>query len=68
MGWDGRVDSKTLTTERRSELLRVMMDHGEDIKWAVTVMSSHDISRGMLRKSPYNLYVDAGLAWAGLGD
>jgi hypothetical protein len=37
------------------------MDHGKDIKWAVTVMSSHDISRGMLRRSPYNLYVDARL-------
>lgn len=50
-------DSKTLTAEKRETLLDVMMAHGDKIKWATTVMSPHDLSRGMLRKSPYNLFV-----------
>lgn len=34
-----------------------MLDHGDDVKYAATVMSPNDISMGMLRKTPYNLYV-----------
>lgn len=49
------ADSKTLTAESREALLEVMMEHGDDVKWAVRVMSPHDLSRGMLRRNPYNL-------------
>ncbi|KAL8277699.1 hypothetical protein RQP46_009972 [Phenoliferia psychrophenolica] len=51
----GFADSKTLTAERREVLLDVMMENGEKIKWATTVMSPHDLSRGMLKRTPYNL-------------
>lgn len=34
-----------------------MIEHSSDIKWSVRVMSPHDLSRGMLKKSPYNLSV-----------
>ena len=36
-------------------MLDVMMENGEKIKWATTVMSPHDLSRGMLKRTPYNL-------------
>lgn len=52
-----QTDSKTLTAESREELLKVMIEHDDDIKWAVRVMSPHDLSRGMLKRNPYNLFV-----------
>lgn len=55
------LDSKTLTAERREVLLDVMMENGEKIKWATTVMSPHDLSRGMLKRTPYNLCVTSPL-------
>lgn len=33
----------------------MIMKKEENVKYAVTVMSPHDISRGMLRRNPYNL-------------
>ncbi|GAA99968.1 uncharacterized protein L969DRAFT_53476 [Mixia osmundae IAM 14324] len=66
----GFADSKTLTAARRSELLRVLCKpargahmsgaalsdpSSDNLEWAVRVMSPFDISRGMLRKTPYNL-------------
>lgn len=33
------------------------MKHSDDVKWAVRVMSPYDLSRGMLRRNPYNLSV-----------
>lgn len=48
-------DSKTLTAERREVLLDVMIANGDKIKWSTTVMSPHDLSRGMLKRTPYNL-------------
>lgn len=53
LGWN--IDSKTLTAEKRDNLLEVMIEHEEKVKWAVTVMSPYDLSRGMLRRNPYNL-------------
>lgn len=52
-----RADSKTLTEPRRAELLQLMMQHDQDIHWSTTIMSPHDLSAGMLRKTPYNLCV-----------
>ncbi|KAI5477163.1 ribonuclease H2 subunit A [Pseudohyphozyma bogoriensis] len=51
----GFADSKTLSAEQRDGLLDVIMAHRDDIKWATAVMSPYDLSRGMLRKNPYNL-------------
>ncbi|GAA5891599.1 hypothetical protein JCM6882_004524 [Rhodosporidiobolus microsporus] len=51
----GFADSKTLTDPIREELFKVIIDHGEDVKYAVRVMSPNDISMGMLRRTPYNL-------------
>lgn len=49
------VDSKTLTDPLREELFKDILQHKDDVKYAVTVMSPADISMGMLRKQPYNL-------------
>ncbi|GAA5864234.1 hypothetical protein JCM8547_001302 [Rhodosporidiobolus lusitaniae] len=51
----GFADSKTLTDPIREELFKKIIDHEEDVKYAVTVMSPNDISMGMLRRVPYNL-------------
>ncbi|GAA5984919.1 hypothetical protein JCM10908_002451 [Rhodotorula pacifica] len=51
----GFADSKTLTDPLREELFKQMLEHGEDVKYAATIMSPNDISMGMLRKTPYNL-------------
>ncbi|ORY78027.1 ribonuclease [Leucosporidium creatinivorum] len=51
----GFADSKTLKDPEREELFEVIMEKEENVKYAVTVMSPHDISRGMLRRNPYNL-------------
>ncbi|GAA6025505.1 hypothetical protein JCM8202_001973 [Rhodotorula sphaerocarpa] len=51
----GFADSKTLTDPLREELFKQMLDHADEVKYAATVMSPHDISLGMLRKTPYNL-------------
>lgn len=32
-----------------------MIAHQKNVKWSVRVMSPHDLSRGMLRRNPYNL-------------
>lgn len=52
-----RTDSKTLTDPLREELFKQMLEHGDDVKYAATIMSPNDISMGMLRKVPYNLCV-----------
>ncbi|KAM0749270.1 ribonuclease [Meredithblackwellia eburnea MCA 4105] len=51
----GFADSKTLTADKREELLDVIMEKDSKINWATTVMSPHDLSRGMLKRTPYNL-------------
>ncbi|GJN93548.1 hypothetical protein Rhopal_006605-T1 [Rhodotorula paludigena] len=51
----GFADSKTLTDPLREELFKDILQHKDDVKYAVTVMSPADISMGMLRKQPYNL-------------
>ncbi|KAJ8292492.1 Ribonuclease H2 subunit A [Rhodotorula toruloides] len=51
----GFADSKTLTDPLREELFKDILEHNDDVKYAVTVMSPNDISMGMLRKVPYNL-------------
>ncbi|GAA5825814.1 hypothetical protein JCM11251_000011, partial [Rhodosporidiobolus azoricus] len=51
----GFADSKTLTDPIREELFKVIIEHGEDVKYAVNVMSPNDLSMGMLRRTPYNL-------------
>ena len=57
-------DSKTLTTETRSSLMRKLCMSTSDLYqicgWAVKVMSARDISAGMLRASgSYNLNAQA---------
>ena len=57
-------DSKTLTVETRSSLMRKMCTSTSDLYqtcgWAVKVMSARDISAGMLQASgPYNLNAQA---------
>ncbi|GAA5873631.1 hypothetical protein JCM3774_004996 [Rhodotorula dairenensis] len=51
----GFADSKTLTDPLREELFKQMLEHGDEVKYAATIMSPSDISMGMLRKTPYNL-------------
>lgn len=51
------ADSKTLKDPEREDLFEVIMEKEANVKYAVTVMSPHDISRGMLRRNPYNLFV-----------
>jgi ribonuclease HII len=51
----GFADSKTLTHEQRKNLLQTICSCPDDLKWAVRVMSPHDISRHMLQKAAYNL-------------
>jgi ribonuclease H2 subunit A len=50
------ADSKTLKDSEREDLFNVIIDKAEHVKYACRVMSPHDISRGMLRRNPYNLY------------
>ncbi|KAK4047345.1 hypothetical protein OIO90_006204 [Microbotryomycetes sp. JL221] len=51
----GFADSKTLKDSEREELFNVILQHEQDVKFAVTVMSPNDISAGMLRRTPYDL-------------
>ncbi|KAM0786679.1 hypothetical protein ACM66B_002126 [Microbotryomycetes sp. NB124-2] len=51
----GFADSKTLKEAEREELFEVILEHAQDVKYAVTVMSPTDISAGMLRRLPYDL-------------
>ncbi|GAA5903393.1 ribonuclease H2 catalytic subunit RNH201 [Sporobolomyces salmoneus] len=51
----GFFDSKTLTDPIREELFKSIIEHEQDTKYSVTVMSPNDISMGMLRRIPYNL-------------
>ncbi|GAA5832651.1 hypothetical protein JCM3766R1_004280 [Sporobolomyces carnicolor] len=51
----GFFDSKTLTDPIREELFKSIIEHEQDVKYSVTVMSPNDISMGMLRRIPYNL-------------
>ncbi|GAA5934946.1 ribonuclease H2 catalytic subunit RNH201 [Sporobolomyces koalae] len=55
LGGLGFFDSKTLTDPIREELFKSIIEHANDVKYAVTVMSPNDISMGMLRRIPYNL-------------
>lgn len=49
------TDSKTLKDPEREDLFEVILDKKDNVKFAVTVMSPHDISNGMLRRIPYDL-------------
>ncbi|SCV70392.1 BQ2448_1786 [Microbotryum intermedium] len=51
----GFADSKTLRDFDREQLLEVIINDAKNVHYACTVMSAHDISRGMLRRTPYNL-------------
>ncbi|KDE05667.1 hypothetical protein MVLG_04038 [Microbotryum lychnidis-dioicae p1A1 Lamole] len=51
----GFADSKTLKDFERERLLEVIINDAKNVHYACTVMSAHDISRGMLRRTPYNL-------------
>lgn len=52
------ADSKTLDHAKRVHLLEVLNSRPDELKWAVRVMSPHDISRHMLQRVPNNLYVN----------
>lgn len=72
----GFADSKTLTDDVRCELFARMLearDEGQDavdgeapIKYAARIMSPHDISKGMLSRTPYNLNAQSHDATMGL--
>ncbi|KAL4062925.1 ribonuclease H-like domain-containing protein [Scleroderma citrinum] len=51
----GFADSKTLTPEKRTELLGVMNSEPANLGWSVHVISPQAISRGMLKIPPTNL-------------
>ncbi|EIW84266.1 ribonuclease HII [Coniophora puteana RWD-64-598 SS2] len=51
----GFADSKTLTPQKREELLRVLNSDPYNLGWAVRVLSPQAISAGMLRNPPINL-------------
>ncbi|KAH7884741.1 ribonuclease H-like domain-containing protein [Phlebopus sp. FC_14] len=51
----GFADSKTLTPEKRSELLGVLNSDPVNLGWSVRVISPQAISSGMLRIPPTNL-------------
>jgi len=51
----GVDDSKKLTEEQREELLQKVLDNKDYLGWAVHILSSTWISRGMYRRGKYNL-------------
>ncbi|KAH0833323.1 ribonuclease H-like domain-containing protein [Lanmaoa asiatica] len=51
----GFADSKTLTPEKRAELLGVLNADPANLGWSVRVISPQAISRGMLKVPPTNL-------------
>ncbi|KAF8554404.1 ribonuclease HII [Imleria badia] len=51
----GFADSKTLTPEKRTELLDVLNADPVNLGWSVRVISPQAISRGMLKVPPINL-------------
>ncbi|TCD69344.1 hypothetical protein EIP91_007900 [Steccherinum ochraceum] len=51
----GFADSKTLTPEVRSSLLRTLSSDPKSLGWSVRVLSPQSISAGMLRRPPVNL-------------
>ncbi|KAI9566795.1 ribonuclease H-like domain-containing protein [Boletus coccyginus] len=51
----GFADSKTLTPEKRAELLDVLNADPVNLGWSVRVISPQAISRGMLKVPPTNL-------------
>ena len=61
----GFADSKTLTHKRREELLEMIVHPPVDqplnqrVEWNVKVLTPADISQGMNRRTPYNLYAHA---------
>ncbi|KAF9003939.1 ribonuclease H-like domain-containing protein [Cyathus striatus] len=55
MGNLGFADSKTLTTETRSSLLKILSSDAKNLGWSVRVVCPQAISSGMLRRPPTNL-------------
>ncbi|ESK82240.1 ribonuclease h2 subunit a [Moniliophthora roreri MCA 2997] len=51
----GFADSKTLTAEIRSSLLKTLCSDPDNLAWSVRVICPQAISSGMLRKPPINL-------------
>ncbi|KAG1835053.1 ribonuclease H-like domain-containing protein [Suillus variegatus] len=51
----GFADSKTLTPEKRAQLLDVLNSDPQNLGWSVRVISPQAISAGMLRIPPTNL-------------
>ncbi|KAG1804992.1 ribonuclease H-like domain-containing protein [Suillus plorans] len=51
----GFADSKTLTPEKRAQLLGVLNSDPQNLGWSVRVISPQAISAGMLRIPPTNL-------------
>ncbi|KIK34879.1 hypothetical protein CY34DRAFT_812583 [Suillus luteus UH-Slu-Lm8-n1] len=51
----GFADSKTLTAEKRAQLLGVLNSDPQNLGWSVRVISPQAISAGMLRIPPTNL-------------
>ncbi|KAI6037732.1 ribonuclease H-like domain-containing protein [Pisolithus marmoratus] len=51
----GFADSKTLTPQKRIELLQVLSSDPENLGWSVRVISPQAISMGMLKVPPTNL-------------
>ncbi|KAG0706791.1 ribonuclease H-like domain-containing protein [Suillus ampliporus] len=51
----GFADSKTLTSEKRAQLLGVLNSDPQNLGWSVRVVSPQAISAGMLRVPPTNL-------------
>ncbi|KAG2058656.1 ribonuclease HII [Suillus hirtellus] len=51
----GFADSKTLTPEKRAQLLGVLNSDPQNLGWSVRVISPQTISAGMLRIPPTNL-------------
>ncbi|KAJ8587553.1 ribonuclease HII [Rhizopogon salebrosus TDB-379] len=51
----GFADSKTLTPEKRAQLLGVLNSDARNLGWSVRVISPQAISAGMLRVPPTNL-------------
>ncbi|KAJ3793888.1 ribonuclease H2 subunit A [Lentinula aff. detonsa] len=51
----GFADSKTLTSEIRSGLLKTLRSDSDNLGWSVRVISPQDISSGMLRRPATNL-------------
>lgn len=51
----GFADSKTLTEEKREELVRVVEQHSESLGWMVEVISPNVICNHMLNMSKYSL-------------